>query len=162
MCLEMGPHRLTFTMWSLACLAVGTAVGFLFGVPRVVQSPVASSGNGYTQHVNTSLEQISDWLTKIIIGLGLVHFGAGVEMIKSAAAILAPGDGSVHRPFALGAIVYFVVIGVLQGYLFTRLFLQGAFFKADVASSAPVPISDKFTAAAPVTIDTNPTPRPEG
>ena len=82
-------------------MAGGGFVGFLFGIPRVLQDgqsgsagphpgvrPEAptnlrlpsgasasspSAGSGFRINVNTNLEQISDWLTKIIVGLGLVE-----------------------------------------------------------------------------------------
>ena len=69
-------------LWAMAALALGGTVGFLFGIPRVSQSEVdEASGPGsgaepaggeaskgktsYRQRVNTNLEQISDWLTKM-------------------------------------------------------------------------------------------------
>lgn len=65
-------------LWAMAYCAAGFLLGFLFGIPRVLQADAArqpgkDSGlpsDEYTQRVNTSLEQISDWLTKIILGLG--------------------------------------------------------------------------------------------
>jgi hypothetical protein len=62
-----------------AFLLLGALTGFLFGVPRVrstsdssnsetSKSPLTFSLRGY--QANTNLEQISDWLTKIIVGCG--------------------------------------------------------------------------------------------
>ncbi len=42
------------SMWGGACLLLGVLTGFLFGVPQNIQS--------------SQLEQISDWITKIIVG----------------------------------------------------------------------------------------------
>src|SRR5947209_8021878 len=65
--------------WMLASLAGGWAVGFLFGIPKILQSepprasdgdaktPAAPTPSGYRQQVNTNLTEISDWLTKIIV-----------------------------------------------------------------------------------------------
>jgi hypothetical protein len=64
-----------------AVLAVGLAVvgaasfaglllGFLFGLPKTLER----SGKGRLT-TNTNLDQISDWLTKILVGLGLVQLG---------------------------------------------------------------------------------------
>jgi len=61
-----------------ASTLVGSAVGFLFGVPVREQEPetdntgTAKKSIGYQP--NTNLELISDWLTKIIVGIGLVQF----------------------------------------------------------------------------------------
>ena len=87
-------------LWALAMLAFGAALGFLFGIPKVLQgsntgpaessapagppattrnnvtgatAPAASTPFTYQQRVNTNLEEISDWLTKIIVGVGLIQ-----------------------------------------------------------------------------------------
>src|SRR5262245_229949 len=73
-----------------AATGVGCLLGFLFGIPRTLQrgsdagSHQSKAGLGGEDSVglpahrffisNTSLEDISDWLTKIIIGIGLVQF----------------------------------------------------------------------------------------
>ncbi len=52
-----------------AAWLAGTVLGFLFGVPRVrAAEPVSDADIPQTSVVpNTNLEQISDWLTKIIV-----------------------------------------------------------------------------------------------
>src|SRR5438552_685547 len=74
---ECGSAWAAGAMWALACFAVGVVTGFLFGIPRVLQGTdsgaEATAHTPYQQRVNTNLEQISDWLTKIIVGLGLVQ-----------------------------------------------------------------------------------------
>ncbi len=61
---------------SFAFFAAALLFGFLFGIPKSV-SESAASGNKVAAEtqlaVNTNLEQISDWLTKIIVGVGLVE-----------------------------------------------------------------------------------------
>lgn len=57
-----------------ASFLAGGLVGFLFGIPRAVQGSTAPSGATQYQ-ANTNLEQVSDWLTKIIVGVGLVQIG---------------------------------------------------------------------------------------
>jgi hypothetical protein len=73
-----------------ASAAVGSMLGFLFGIPRLLQKtpeapkPGAEGATSKTNQffiTNTSLEEISDWLTKIIIGLGLVQFETIVHYI---------------------------------------------------------------------------------
>ena len=81
--------KFTPMLWALACLASGGIIGFLFGIPRVLQDINAptimpknneedkdsanTSKSSYRMQVNTNLEQISDWLTKIIVGVGLIE-----------------------------------------------------------------------------------------
>src|SRR5215207_3296326 len=55
-----------------AAFGVGALVGFLFGIPRRFQREGSDPALGGLV-VNTNLEQISDWLTKIIVGVGLVE-----------------------------------------------------------------------------------------
>lgn len=84
-------NRFSALLWAFACFSVGALIGFLFGIPRVLQQDVIpvskpapsgvtatsptteSSIDSYSLKVNTNLEQISDWLTKIFVGLGLVQ-----------------------------------------------------------------------------------------
>ena len=78
--------------------------------------------------VNTNLEQISDWLTKIIVGVSLVNSDRiGLAMLRVAEEMAASFGGPGSRSLALAAMTYFGVIGLLGGYLLTRLFLQRAF-----------------------------------
>jgi hypothetical protein len=139
-----GPDGMAVTatglMFAGAALVAGALLGFLFGVPRTlagdVQPPTdtddvnAALTPGYS--VNTNLEQISDWLTKIIVGVGLIQLGA----IRGAAGELfdamAPSlGGPASAPFAGALTVYFAVVGFAGGWLLTRLFLLGAMSAAD-------------------------------
>jgi hypothetical protein len=71
---------------------------------------------------NTNLEEISDWLTKILVGLGLVQLGAFVSRLDRSGAALAAGlgGGPAAKPFALGLLIYGLIDGFLFGYLWTR------------------------------------------
>lgn len=140
--------------WALAYFAAGFFGGFLFGIPRVLQdnAPVAegtipSTDQPYTQRVNTNLEQISDWLTKIIVGLGLVELRAVPDHLYKAAVWMAqslglkPNDDTIAS-FSCAFIVYFAIVGFLAGYLITRLFLAGAFWRADRQQIIKSPAAD--------------------
>lgn len=145
-----GQHLVTILFWSSACLAVGAFAGFLFGIPKIIQSAdwrkdskkegekeeETDIDENYRQQVNTNLTEISDWITKIIVGLGLVNLQVIPGKIHSTAEILAKslqgcGPAEEHVAFALGVIVFFTVMGFLFGYLMTRLFLAAAFSRAD-------------------------------
>jgi CheY-like chemotaxis protein len=167
-----------------AFFAVGVLIGFLFGIPRVLQketapatppsgsapagpggkgpegpaqaSPAlgaaaqpAAPASGYRIEVNTNLEQISDWLTKIIVGLGLVElrelpahlhklaeflaFGIKLPLPVAVEASQAARDAAVRSAevLALMTVVYFTLVGFFGGYLMTRTYLTGAFRRAD-------------------------------
>ncbi len=60
---------------ALASLVTGLLLGFLFGIPKALQNDHPESGLQRAYATNTNLEQISDWLTKILVGVGLVEMG---------------------------------------------------------------------------------------
>lgn len=121
-----------------ASFAVGALFGFLFGIPRANTAHVVASvesdsgstsvGTSAPMYVpNTNLEQISDWLTKILVGVGLVQIGQLGGAINTLADGLAPGLGAYGHAAAVTLLISFTVTGFLSSYLFTRLRLQGAF-----------------------------------
>jgi hypothetical protein len=138
-----------------AAFLVGVLLGFLFGIPRTLQGERSTSApsadgtptGGATEvenkhkesryEVNTNLEQISDWLTKILVGVGLTQLYNVPDFFVRIARYLVegsratPGDRILSESVALTLVVFFVVDGFLSGYLMTRLFLAGAFSKAD-------------------------------
>ncbi len=121
----------TAGFWGLMCLSTGALIGFLFGVPRVS----LDSARWVTHRPNSNIEVVSDWLTKIIVGVGLVEFHAIGRFVRGLAAELGkalslqsgdPVEGPAAS-FAQAVIVYFFVAGLIQGYLLTRLYLSGQF-----------------------------------
>ncbi|MES2669692.1 MAG: pYEATS domain-containing protein [Pseudomonadota bacterium] len=112
---------------ALAAGMGGAALGFLFGIPRSVAAGAQPSGDagaqaaraGYAQ--NTNLEQISDWLTKIVVGVGLVEakpIAEGFERLSANAAAawnLANGATTAGAIMLVGA-----VVGFLSCYVWTR------------------------------------------
>jgi hypothetical protein len=120
-------------LWASACLAAGAAVGFLFGIPKTEQKADAGNQSSYRQQVNTSLEQISDWLTKILVGLGLAELSKIPTMLQDAAGYVAKGLGPATgvTSLAYGLIVYFSIAGFIGGYLLTRIFLPRILFEAE-------------------------------
>lgn len=99
-----------------------------------IQSRTVASGNipalhGPSTAVNTNLEQISDWLTKIIVGVSLVNSDKIGGAMLSTAKVMANslGSGPDKVSVALAILIFFGMTGLLGGYLLTRLFLQRAF-----------------------------------
>ena len=128
---------------------VGGLLGFLFGIPRTLQqeganAPVdtnaaAASGSAASRieyRVNTNLEQISDWLTKILVGVGLTQIAAIRDVVGSLVGFAAQGLGPQPQSqvFAFALLSYFTVLGFLFGYLWTRLVFTGALRAADQAA----------------------------
>lgn len=130
------PAFSTGLLLSGASMAVGSLLGFLFGIPRAIQSPNAppsEDGSRTLYQVNTNLEQISDWLTKILVGIGLVELGDlknEFNLLCSAASV-AFVPSPIAASLAGMIIVYFGVLGFLAFYLWTRIFLTTEFSRAD-------------------------------
>jgi|GEM_PF-1279713 len=118
-------------LFAFAAVAAGAATGFLFGIPRTLQGNTSTGSTSY--QVNTNLEQISDWLTKIIVGLGLINLKSIPDRLMEMNRYVS--ETLRLRPPAYAVIgsaaVFFAMVGFLLGYLSTRLFISGAFRKAD-------------------------------
>ena len=126
------------TMVASGFALLGTLFGFLFGVPHVVQhgaggqqpsSPASLERNNERPRylASTNLEQISDWLTKILVGAGLAELRSLPKGFSDMGDTFAPAFGTFpsSKTFALGLIMFSSVVGFLLGYLFIRLYLTG-------------------------------------
>jgi hypothetical protein len=121
--------------------SVGALIGFLFGIPRTLSLPsgdVAEGAFGRDQlhyRVNTNLEQISDWLTKILVGVGLAELHRLPAALRGAADYFAAAIGGRAAAdlagFLAALLVYFSVVGFMTGYLGTRVLLAPLFKLAD-------------------------------
>ena len=121
------------TLIGACAFSLGALLGFLFGIPQYFAGAEPRGGNRATYQPNTNLTQVSDWLTKIIIGVGLVQFGQLVDTLGQLGDSLEPslGGEDAGKAFGIALVVGFFVIGFLVGYLYTRLRLQWAFASAD-------------------------------
>ena len=128
---------------------VGILIGFLFGIPRTltneaatISPPVDGGVRGMQEtsyRVNTNLEQISDWLTKILVGLGLTQLRQIPEHLQTLGVYFSGtlgGTPEMAERVVAVSVPYFVVCGFFFGYLWTRLFLSGAFRAADGPADA--------------------------
>jgi len=107
-----------------AAWLAGTALGFLFGVPRVRSAvPTDANVDSETSIIpNTNLEQISDWLTKIIVGATLVQLAPLTKGIGNLAEIIGEGLGVPSGAAASGGvIVFYFAAGFMWGYLWCSL-----------------------------------------
>jgi len=139
----------TFSVLLVAAAAsstVGALLGFIFGVPRrageqgtdggpgdlgalgfaeadlgasIDRDDLGSAGRYVT---NTNLAQVSDWLTKVLIGAGLVQLSQLPRALRAASDFIAetlPGAGA--PAFAAGLIVYGLTSGFILTFLWTTL-----------------------------------------
>jgi hypothetical protein len=147
-----------------AFLLVGFLLGFVFGIPRTPKDSAAlpSSGgqpqgggapqgsflknsgkSGYgAVEPNSNLVEISDWLTKIIVGVGLIQLNKIPAKVQDLTAYIGNGlrdcDSQVCKQgsesLALGIVIFFFCAGFLIGYLWARLYLQRAFTDLSLAN----------------------------
>lgn len=135
-------------MLAAAALLAGGLFGFLFGIPRTLQqqrdgeeavpAKQTPEGKSSTYAPNTNLEQISDWLTKILVGAGLIQITKLRQLLGDTATNLAPGfgGGESGRVFALATVLSYLLLGFLLSYLWTRLYFAGALRAADIETLA--------------------------
>jgi pYEATS domain-containing protein involved in immunity len=102
-----------------ASFVMGGMFGFLFGLPK-----------SDDKSANTSLEQISDWLTKILVGVGLAQLTVLPSWAWRVAKTLAQSfDGSTAAAgFVLSLAVFHTIAGFMILYLWARREAPG-FFK---------------------------------
>ena len=133
-----------------ASFATGFLLGFLFGIPRTVERPGANeppvgqdrmtrSDGGETLPVylaNTNLGQVSDWLTKILVGVGLTQIRQIGRQAQNLLDYLAPalGDAPSSRSFALALLLFYLGGGFLLGYLWTSIHLPSVLRWRDVVA----------------------------
>jgi hypothetical protein len=133
------------TVW-----VVGYLFGFLFGIPRIVSSGqlrMATAPNvidhakklqtteavvaGNPPHMvpSSNLAEVSDWLTKLLLGAGLVSLTKLGEPLGSLINSIAAGMQGSNPPVVTGppqvmaaAILFgYVTLGFLVGYILTSL-----------------------------------------
>jgi hypothetical protein len=120
-----GPHPgRVFSVLALVALASwlgGSLLGFLFGIPRF-QAADRPEDDQSRVVPNTNLEQISDWLTKIIIGATLVQLNEIAAGVGRLAAAIGKELGSTAAGSASGAVIlFFFFVGFMWGYLWCSL-----------------------------------------
>jgi hypothetical protein len=152
----LGMVILSSTLQKFACaLLIGTAatlvgafVGFVFGIPKTVSS---SAVNDATQNAalkfkgNTNLEDISDWLTKILVGAGLVELNKVFDIFKSFGTSFNPplGKGADQAKLApLGnfgwvvapaLVITYSICGFLLAYLWARIYMTSELERHEAA-----------------------------
>jgi hypothetical protein len=115
------------SMAAMAAMLTGIFAGFILGVPKLVSSGQLTVPAG-TPSPNTNLGEISDWITKLLLGAGLVSLthlgGPAARLIDDVASGLYDATG--HPAGAAGAkvlagavLISFTVLGVVEGYVLT-------------------------------------------
>ena len=114
---------------------LGGLLGFLFAIPHTTTVVVGAGKNDYPQYnPNTNLEQISDWLTKILVGVGLTELLTVPDLLKDFAVKIGPslGGNSSGGVFAVAILMFFSIDGFLVGYLWTRKYYAKELQQSDI------------------------------
>ena len=118
---------------AMAALVTGFLAGFLVGVPKFVSSGQARATSSGEFSPSTNLAEISDWLTKLLLGAGLVslsHLGGPIgELINNVAGALhsptaGPNAIQAAKVTAGTIMIGFTVLGILGGYIVTSTWYQ--------------------------------------
>ena len=95
----------TISITAAGFFLLGGFIGFLFGIPRTgdknkngEENEVNFQSSGeysesFSVSPNTNLEQISDWLTKILVGIGLTQIDSILEGGEKLINYLVPAFG---------------------------------------------------------------------
>lgn len=103
-------------------------VGILFGMPKRNNK----KQNDYS--LNNGLSEISDWLSKIIIGLVLINLKEIPGQIFSFAEYIREAskfEGQLLNVYTIGILVYFGFLGLFIGYNYMRLIRSDKYKYAD-------------------------------
>jgi hypothetical protein len=145
------------TLTAMAALLTGIFAGFILGVPKLVSSGQVKVPDGMPSP-NTNLGEISDWVTKLLLGAGLVslsHLGVPIGgLIDNVAgglyaAASHPADAPGAKVLAGAILVSFTVLGVLEGYVLTSTWYPRKLERL-AASAAELAAQ---TGAAPAALD---------
>jgi hypothetical protein len=113
-----------------ASMSGGGLLGFLFGIPKMISSQDAVGDNHISRRAitqNDNLVQISDWLTKIIVGVGLTQLYNIPGSIRQLGLFLSPSfprysdKPELASAYAIVCVVYFLIVGFLCAYVWTRV-----------------------------------------
>jgi tetratricopeptide (TPR) repeat protein len=135
----VAPFFLTISVSAVTATAAGLGgafMGFLFGIPRVLtrdgrlisravdsnapaRNPTEPSGLGRAMLSNSNLEEISDWLTKIIVGVTLINAGPLLAQFDSGVVFFR---SSLNNAPAAGEFLMLLAIAsAMAGFLFLYL-----------------------------------------
>lgn len=129
---------------TLLSIAIGVAaftafIGFLFGITRTLKlkkdkNDPNDDEAAFDYTPNTNLEEISDWLTKIIVGVGLIELTKIISFIGNLSDKVAKNIGhNDAASFVIGIVLYASAVGFTFGFLWTRLCFGRAIKQADEA-----------------------------
>jgi hypothetical protein len=119
-----------------SCFVFGGFIGFLFGIPKSAAEGLSIKDGRGRLVPNTNLEQVSNWLTTIIIGLGLTQvltIARNVWVISNGigesfqTTVINNDESKIISVIFATIIVYYFILGIFFAYYVARTFLPLAF-----------------------------------
>lgn len=129
---ELLPRLGGLCLFGTAAMLTGALLGLIFGVPKSSRrnsappALIAADGTQMTlpYNGNSNLEEISDWLTKMIVGIALINWkGIGDALISIRAELENSLDSRLSGLLAMGLIGAYFGLGFTLGYVWSRVFL---------------------------------------
>jgi hypothetical protein len=128
------------TIWAAAYFLLGALVGCIFGVPKAVSEHPAATNTNKGNNIgnidaeekraikakksSTNLTDVSDWLSKVVLGAGLVQLYKIPGFVLHVAAVMSPGiileQGENSKILCAGIVVYYTSFGLIAGYFIMR------------------------------------------
>lgn len=110
---------------------IGVLFGFLFGFPSRSEDQSSTGAPSKSLLYNTNLEEISEWLTKVILGASLVELNKLPPLISQLSTYIAraveprnfhhaASYSATSAPVAMAILGYFWSCGLLYGYIYTK------------------------------------------
>jgi len=129
-------------LWAFACLLLGGLVGLIFGLPRGVKQVKQDNFDQKNKFEdNNNLIEVSDWLTKVIVGVGLVQLRGIPAFIDRVASKVGRGivkEGGYNslnleaaNSLSMSSLVYFTIFGFILAYVLSRAVLLDMFEGSD-------------------------------
>jgi hypothetical protein len=150
---------ITTLLLFFAAGAVGSGLGFLFGLPRsrfiedanAAPSATGTKASGPSFLANSNLIKVSDWLTTIVIGLGLVNLAKiGPALSTLQGNLVAPlGGGANAGVIGVSIILVGLLAGMLLTFLWTTIRVRELFEQSeqDIDSYVPALVGSTVAAA---------------
>lgn len=133
-----GPHwsdGIQLSLYMSASILLASVFGIVFALPRAREGAVPIDTERYA--ANSNLEQISDWLTKILVGAGLVQLTSLPQALRELGDYLGESLALPNAEAAsLAMSLYGFGVGFVFAYLWTRLFLRSLFEASEVDAQA--------------------------
>lgn len=148
-CYKQGFNSGLLLLWSFGYLVAGAILGFIFSVPKIIsgnpgpqpEASLDSTSIKRTIEQNNNLTQVSDWLTKVLIGAGLVELKEIPGFVLHVAEVMGEGVRSVSTKLpahdsatliSAAVILYFTCWGFISGYVVMKLVLTNQFADSNI------------------------------